>query len=204
MNNIQASFYIPRISIYITEKDIIHIFDIYHIGDVKRVDFVPLVQNDVRFHSAFVHCYSANPVVLNFIEENDGKNGFKLTVSLNEYWILLKNKKPIVETRLNIHQVVENARLLEEQVLKQAEIIIKQTELIDRIQETIYQMLDTIFDPHADKSSKAASYYNYMMDGRKFTEPILKEEDDSQKVVYDDCDTDYDYEYEYEEKLEKY
>lgn len=195
MTHVQASFYIPRISISFTEKEIIGVFDSHYVGYVKRVDFVPLVQNDTRFHSAFVHCYHANQYVVNIIEQNDGKTGFKLTISPNEFWILLKNKNPILETRLNIHQIVENARLLEERVLKQDEIIKAQTEQIDRIQENMYQLIDLIFDPREDKPNKSLCY-DYLMKGRKCT--VEEENEDSQKTVFDHDD------YEYEQELEEY
>jgi hypothetical protein len=41
----------------------------------------------------------------------------------NEYWVLLKNKSPVQESKLNIHQVVENARILQGVVDAQAEEI---------------------------------------------------------------------------------
>jgi len=39
------------------------------------------------------------------------------------YWILLANKTPVVETNLNIHQIAENARLLELRVTEQNALI---------------------------------------------------------------------------------
>ena len=130
MNQNMYSLYIPRISSVFEQKDISNILAMYNIASVRRVDFVPLVVAD-DWCSAFVHCYHVDPSVWNIL--NVGKS-HRLQATLSEYWILLKNKNPIVDTRLNIHQVVENARLLEERVLKQAE-------QIDRLQETVYQIL---------------------------------------------------------------
>jgi hypothetical protein len=45
-------------------------------------------------------------------------------------WTLLKNKNPITETRLNIHQLAENSKKLEIQVREQEERIYKLESII--------------------------------------------------------------------------
>ena len=139
------SFYIPRIYTFYTEWDIANIFNRDNIGTVNRVDFVKIIGTDsTQFHSAFVHCYGVDPLILRYIEE---QSSYRLAVNKNEYWILLKNKNPVSETRLNIHQVVENASLLERKVEEQQKIIEKQAEQIERIQEAMYDIMSRqIFD----------------------------------------------------------
>lgn len=118
--NIQ-SFYIPRISTLYNEFSIGIAFKKMNIGVVKRVDFVINKETDI-YQSAFVH--------MDFIYDNDYTKQILTTVIKNNksirvypniinssvYWILLKNKNPVTETILNIHQLAENYRLLEEKV----------------------------------------------------------------------------------------
>lgn len=115
------SFYIPRISTTYNELSIVIAFKNMNIGVVKRVDFMLNEETD-RYQSAFVH--------MDFIYDNDYTEKILTTVVNNNksirvypnrinpgiYWILLKNKNPVTETRLNIHQLAENCRLLEEKV----------------------------------------------------------------------------------------
>jgi hypothetical protein len=56
----------------------------------------------------------------------DGNRGVRMYPGMfnqNEYWVLLKNKTPVQETKLNIHQVAENARILQSVVEAQAKEI---------------------------------------------------------------------------------
>lgn len=174
-----ASFYIPRISIEHNETAIAYVFGANYIGEVKRVDFVPLeTQNSDRFYSAFVHCYHVNPTVIGFIDELEGQSGYRLQINPNEYWILLKNKNPISDTRLNIHQIAENARLLEQRVVEQNAVIERQAEDIFRIRETIYDMMNIIYSLDEDKK-RMSDNYKYMVYGENYDDhdDILEEDD---------------------------
>jgi hypothetical protein len=189
------SLYIPRISSVFEQKDISNILAMYNIASVRRVDFVPLVVSNDDWCSAFVHCFHVEPSVWNVL---DSGKSYKLQATLSEYWILLKNKNPILDTRLNIHQVVENARILEERVLKQDAIIQKQTEQIDRLQETVYQLLGGTFCQRTEMK-KIFSNFNYMKWGVHCnnrwinSEKEALEEMERQKIEY----------YEYEEETER-
>lgn len=123
------SFYVPRM---LTEYDDVSVRGIisnyFQIGEVNRVDFVP-IEGDSRFQKAFIHMntiYNNNNTdyIINEVFNND-KNVrvYPHQYSKNEYWILLKNNKPVSETKLNIHQVVENANILQSVVEAQAEEI---------------------------------------------------------------------------------
>jgi hypothetical protein len=164
-------------SIHHNENTVAYAFRENYIGEVKRVDFVPLeTPNSDRFCSAFVHCYHANPSFIQFIDELEGPSGYRLQIDANEYWIMLKNKNPISDTRLNIHQVVENARLLEQRVVEQNAFIEAQTEQIFRIHETVYRMMTSLYSQDEDKK-RMFGHYNYMVYGEYFDDRILSEDD---------------------------
>jgi hypothetical protein len=121
---------------------------------------------------------------------------------------------------LNIHQVVENARLLEERVLKQDSIIQKQTEQIDRLQETVYQLLGSTFC-QATEIDKIYSNYNYMKWGsfcnyrwlyseeealkeRKQREDREKRREKEDREDREDRERERQYDYECEEEFQGY
>jgi hypothetical protein len=79
-----------------------------------------------------------------YVEEAAFK--FYLNNKSDSYWLLLKNKFPVPETELNLSQVVENARLLEERVAKQEEIIEYQATKIEKIESVVYQLLGGLFN----------------------------------------------------------
>ena len=114
------SMYIPRIlSVYdenmIREK-------MSCIGFVKYVDFAPIHptagfadKKIGNLQSAFVHLvldYNNESAIytVNYLLNNP----YKFWISNSEYWLLLENKNPIPRTWMNIHQIVDNCRLLEE------------------------------------------------------------------------------------------
>jgi len=143
------SFYIPRISKNYTEEDIKYVFNINMIGDIKRVDFAENTSENHRsnsYNSAFVHMNNVlNTPIGNMIinETHDMNTSYKLYThpTRPEYWLLLKNHKPIKDTDLNIHQLAENTRLLEEKVTSQDNIIKTQQEQIERLQESLDQLM---------------------------------------------------------------
>jgi len=153
---------------------------------VERVDFVPLTQEKPNMHSAFVHCIYVNELVAKYVEES---HSFRLPIPGNKYWILLKNKNPVAATRLNIHQVVENARLLELKVTEQQETIVKQTEQIQRMQETMNIVLARVFDTKSE-FNQIYNNYNYMMYGKNCDTRWLVSEDDEELTMVDDCSLD--------------
>jgi hypothetical protein len=120
------SFFIPRMLAEYDETRVKNIFA--HnvcIGVVKRVDFVP-IEGEPRFQKAFVHMeqvYNAPTTSHLMSEVFDGNRGVRVYPGMfhqNEYWVLLQNKNPVQETKLNLHQVVENAKILQGVVEAQA------------------------------------------------------------------------------------
>jgi hypothetical protein len=142
-----ASFYIPRITKNYSEDDIVRAFHGLSIGKVMRVDFAPLipVAPGVResmeslcnhYQKAFVHLewlYDTDIAKTIGSTVLDADNSYRIYPWLtnnHEYWILLNNKTAIPATRLNIHQMAENHRILEQTVMDQAKQIAEQAKQI--------------------------------------------------------------------------
>ena len=133
------SLYIPRMSTSYNEDRVRATFNRMMIGQVTRVDFASLVQGEPnpKFQKAFVH--------LSNFYDTDAANQLRSSLKTTQdsvriypdscnyynkqspvspvYWIVLLNKNPVAETNLNIHQVVENHRILEQLVFEQAATI---------------------------------------------------------------------------------
>ena len=183
--NFNASIYIPRMSIEWTEHKIRQVMHNFGVGTVSYIDFTsinkkPGFKEDIDSHlmSAFVH----------FVDPDISKDGnynwmsgaplgdfwtailngesYKLQVTLSEYWICLKNKNPIKRTLMNIHQVAENGRYLENLIFEQGEelkklqstvnkmaennsylknFISEQAENIKNLKNTVYQLLGGLY-----------------------------------------------------------
>ena len=120
------SFFIPRMLAEYNETRVKGIFaSVMCVGVVSRVDFVP-IEGEPRFQKAFVHMEqiyntpATSHIMSEVFEGNRGVRAYPAMFHQNEYWVLLKNKIPVAETKLNIHQVAENARILQSVVEAQA------------------------------------------------------------------------------------
>ncbi len=140
--NSYVSIYIPRMSTVWTEDGVKQIMRKYGIGTVTRIDFTPINKKpgfgedvDSVVMSAFLHfmdpvlCADGNYYWMTgaplgqFWTTIAAGEPYKLQITRDEYWICLKNKNPVKNTLMNIHQVVENGRHLESLVTAQAEEI---------------------------------------------------------------------------------
>ena len=143
------SFYIPRIASRYTEEQVYEVFRRFYIGDVRRVDFVE-IPGETKFQSAFVHMdyvidtHATNVIIDRVFTQNRRYKIYPDYVNQNAYWALLKNNKPVTETRLNVHQIAENANLLRETVRIQGE-------RIERLQQTLYQVMGEVFDHNKEE-----------------------------------------------------
>jgi len=151
MNSIM-SIYIPRIHNSYDENYINSVMQFFMIGTVKRVDFCA-IEGIEDYCSAFIHFmyYMDNSYVYEMLISLEQGHSQKLQIAPKEYWILLKNNNPVTDTRLNIHQVVENARLLEEHVLSLESSNLKQEQQIfdlqgqvNRLEQTLSQLMNSI------------------------------------------------------------
>lgn len=159
----QLSFYIPRLYNDYTVDDVANMFRLMYIGDVRRVDFVQ-IENSYSHQSAFVHmdCLYQNAFAdaIRLIVFSGGGQ-YKLWIHADvEFWWLMKTTNPVADTHLNIHQVVENARILETKVVEQESKIKDQAERIERLEMLVSQIEkrekeDEVFNATIDKL-----YYN--------------------------------------------
>jgi hypothetical protein len=175
------SIYIPRISTFYNEENIIYAFDKNCIGIVDRVDFVPIEQKVGTFikpptniQSAFVHMKAyyedddAYDMYDCVFEEGKAYYFYPLPDTSNEYWILLKAKFPVQETKLNMNQVAENARLLKEQVDEQEQRILIMKEKMNKSEKTIrdlQSLVQQMQKKNTEKNSETITedeIYNYM------------------------------------------
>lgn len=192
--SINSSIYIPRMSIVHTEEYIKYVFKFYNIGTVSYVDFTPIhkkpgfKENNVgKYKSAFVHFsqIETGPVKNFWNLISNGKQQYKLfidpmDINPKEYWICLKNKNPIQRTMMNIHQVVENGRHLEDLIEEQAKTIQEHSKKIEELDqklkntfEIVYHLLGGLFN----KTEQRGRLDNYLalLFGRKEDIQIVKD-----------------------------
>ena len=172
-----------------------------YIGDVRRVDFIQLEANDItnplnNYQSAFIHmdCFYYTGVA-DKIQETvfTHDDHYKLWVGTGEFWWLMKNINPVADTHLNIHQVVENARLLEIKVAEQEATIKRQAEQLHRLQSVVDQVvskIDELINNDSDKTF-AAALDNLYYDGRSPDKYLWlteenEQEDDKSSTTYTD------------------
>ena len=162
-----------------------------YIGDVRRVDFIQLEANDIsnplnNFQSAFIHmdCFYLTNVADNIQQTVfTDDDHYKLWVGQGEFWWLMKTINPVADTHLNIHQVAENARLLEKKVADQEAIIKRQAEQLDRLQNAVDHIVskfDEVINIDSDKTFAAALDDLYYGIRRPDKYMWLTEDDDEQ------------------------
>lgn len=119
------SIYVPRVLNEHTFQSIANIMAQFNIGIVHYVDFTPINKKpgfyeycDAKFKTAFIHFIDVPGYHLNtkFWDTISRDNKYQLQISSQEYWICLKNHSPIQRTLMNIHQVVENSKYLEDRI----------------------------------------------------------------------------------------
>lgn len=150
--NSDYSFYIPRIHRSTGETGVQIAFRVNGIGDVRRVDFVPIDGNE-HFQQAFVHMDTIydTPIgidcIRNVFQDNYSIRIYPYAVHPEKFWILTKNHKPVSETNLNIHQLAEalskinNTLLAQDKVIKdlQAQLQAFQLEKLHSISRALEQ-----------------------------------------------------------------
>jgi hypothetical protein len=146
------SFYIPRVSCDYSINDIIATFRLLYIGEVSRVDINGKL-ND--YMSVFIHMdylYDSE-IAWNIVNNTYKKNSYyRLWVEEDVYWLLLKNNNPVEDTYLNIHQLAENTRILEEKLLKLEDKLTEKDETIARLNAVVFKLIYTVFPIKKSKS----------------------------------------------------
>jgi len=171
---ITMSVYIPRISVECNEEYVKYVFAFYCIGTVSHVDFTSMNkkpgfrENEVDgYRSAFVHFSHITKTELHpaFWESIFSEKSYKLNLNpygmdhpKNPYWICLKNKNPVKRTMMNIHQVVDNARYLEDLIEEQAKTIKQLKDEIEQLKDemvgvrnVVHQLIGGLFSSEDQK-----------------------------------------------------
>ena len=168
------SFFIPLMANRYTADSVKDIFQYtFGIGPVNRVDFVP-IEGNPRFQKAFVHMASINysetvdTIMTKVFNNQESVRMHPDAANAKAYWILLANKNPVTETSLNIHQVAENARILQD-------LVFKQSDQIARLQETVYNLTTRIFD-EKNEQNVIYAYSNFMKHGNYFDKGFIQDE----------------------------
>ena len=186
-----TSIYIPFVDSRFTEKDVISTFEYYNICNVSRVDFVEIPEKTNVCH-AFVHVnnwHNSNNASIAFWDiTNKGSYKFYYSQSQmtsNAFWLLLPNKNPIPQTKLNIHQL---AVMISEMEKKMADQQAEMDEMRKRIADL---ELTSIYV--ADKVDSVATRTHTVWKNDSDI-CVIDEDDDVLNTAFisDDEDDDYD------------
>jgi hypothetical protein len=192
------SIYVPRVNAFYNEADIVAIFTF--MGFVSRVDLTPInptkgfaktfSEPNTRFHSAFIHFkyFHNHQFTNNIINVLESGGDYVWHYTANEYFIIKKNHSPIPHTLMNVSQVVENCRLLEntvaEKVASLENKIEEQNQTIDRLQQSLYQLM-TYTLCQTTQSEKINSLVNFMEYGKECRSRYLLDSEDDGTDEYE-------------------
>jgi hypothetical protein len=132
------SFYVPRVHDSCSDEQVRLQFRLQGVGIVRRVDFNPIL--GTNFKKAFVHMESmlntdyARAVIDTVFVKREFIQIHPDITNPSIYWILLKNTCPVPETTLNVHQLAENHRILEQ-------LVFQQQQQIDQLQATLNRII---------------------------------------------------------------
>jgi len=178
-----------------TVASIKNIMSLFRIGTVERIDFTPINKKpgfgenvDDVVMSAFIHfsdplrgddnCY--NYMSDSYLGNNDfwdtisRNQPYKLQIARKEYWICLKNKNPVQRTMMNIHQVVENSRHLENLVEEQNNKIKELEEKMANMDSVIRQFIGGLYC-HRTQQGISDKHFQ-VLDGDGFSTKPLPED----------------------------
>ena len=155
-----VSLYIPRISKRYEEQDVIDAFNDIDIGVVTRVDFAPLVpvapgqresaeSLSCPYQKAFVHMEYLHDTEIGWTIYDSvvgADNSCRVYPNPKEYWILMNNKMAVPAVNLNVHQIAENHRILEQTVMAQAVQIEKLDEVVNIQATQITRLLELVMN----------------------------------------------------------
>ena len=155
MNEPIMSIYIPRIRQYFTEKNLAQIIQYYYIGVVHSIDFIPLNKKhgfyedyEGEFKAAFIHVLKdsiSEEAMQTFWKNLEENKVHKIPVNNGDYLLCLKAHNPVKRTTMNIHQVVENGRYLEDLVARQQEELTQMKEYIQRQNEELQGLKNVVY-----------------------------------------------------------
>lgn len=151
-NTERFCIYVPRMSKTMTEELVSIELLKGDIGRVSRVDFIPIgfkpgfdEFHDPLFKSAFIHFHGLfyNQIVNEILSRLESGDQYKyMSICSQEYWYMWKAHKPIQETMLNNHQIMESGRWLQRQMEKQTSLQMAQIEQMAKLIEKQSRKLD--------------------------------------------------------------
>ena len=145
-----VTLYIPYVRVQHTKEYMKTAFEFA--GEITRIDFVEIrnfqtKEVNPQYKHAFIHlshiCQSEQAdalfqwihdyehVVMNFPDENG---------NIAEFWKVYIAEQPVPETELNIHQLANNFRIVDDKVLDLEEENFRQSVLIEQLEERIQYM----------------------------------------------------------------
>lgn len=159
----------------VTDYNVVLTFNNFEIGRVSRVDFTAIgkkpgfveeptepTELNTNFKAAFIHIdeFYSSQLATDVKSALETGECYKLQVTEKSFWMLLKATTPVKETKMNIHQIVDNCRYLEgivesqqkqiEAQQKQIEQLLKVTSSIeaqvDRIEGEVYQLFGGLYN----------------------------------------------------------
>jgi len=171
------------------------------VGMIERVDLLPNgIQKcferplaTTRHTKAFIHFkYLYNNKLSNDIFTTlERGEAYHWYYQSNQYFILLKNRNPVPSTILNIHQVVDNCRLIDEEVSELYMTVDSQRLEIDRLKDTVAELVEKndrmlqefmqvlAFVYTTEQRDRIFSAYNFMKFGEGCnTRYLLNQNDD--------------------------
>lgn len=140
------SVYIPHIPVAYTSEMIMNMFHLFTIGQVDRVDFLAPHETKPNIRQAFVHFKAYNSFIVSaMLLKHAAHQAYRLVVD-NEghYWDLCENKNPVPETYLNIHQLAENMRILQNTFESKIAELTAKLAVIPEMQEEIATLKNRI------------------------------------------------------------
>ena len=143
------SVYIPRMDIFVTEEFIKWFFCENKFGEVYRVDFTTInkkpgflesteINSNIKMKSAFIY-FNILPESIHaykFIERIEIHDEIWITPDYepcHTKWHILKTKKTVPETMMNLHQIVHNAAYLEKKFLEQEKKLEHVTSILNQL-----------------------------------------------------------------------
>jgi hypothetical protein len=133
----QCSAYFPLLHRNITEQEFRNILS-KCVGEAARIDWVETSPPKKDYVSAFAHFNWGNKNLVNSGSVTLGKYKYYLNSDYDLYSItMLPARNPVPPTQLNIHQVSNNLKIMEDIVAAQNERIVKLEAMVQNLSEQI-------------------------------------------------------------------
>ena len=135
-----CSAYFPRIHRNITEQEFCNILS-KCVGEPMRIDWVETTPPNKNYISAFAHFNWGNKNLVNSGPVELGRYCYSLSGDRDVYSItMLQAHNPVLPTTLNIHQVSNNLKIMEDTVNAQEKRLVELEEIVRRQDDLIKKL----------------------------------------------------------------